>query len=80
MRQFYEKMQKQIKQLCTVDQNQTDPQLKSEIVLSLIEMQKNQFSANSCQPFTLYLKPHTKHVKSFLKQKSNNNINPLLKL
>ena len=41
MRQFYEKMQKQIKQLCTVDQNQTDPQLKSEIVLSLIEMQKN---------------------------------------
>lgn len=49
----------------------------------MIEYQKNQILGNqfsTTDPFTLQLKPHTRQVKQSLKDRSKNNINPLLKV
>lgn len=77
MQHFYEKMKTQINKICQSDP-ESDPLLKSEIVHSLLQIQKNKVRDKQTEPFSLQLKPHTKHFKQSLKDRSKNNINPLL--
>ena len=96
VRQFYEKMSKQIKQICSTDgpENQAflgqagDPALKSQLMLSLIEFQKNKIIESSLlksqedqfAPFTVKFAPKTQLVKQTLKDRSKTETNPYIQL
>ena len=81
MKQFYQHMSSQIKTLCNEEKspNKADGALKSQLLLSLLQMHKNQIMQQSVgyPALAIKLKPRTTRLQRTIQSQKDQSVNPL---